>query len=99
MTGRAPGRIHVFIRGRVQGVGFRWYVMDVAREAGDGVTGWVRNLRDGSVEVVAEGPGPALDRLVEACASGPSGSRVTGTTLDREPATGDLPPFEIRPTF
>lgn len=47
------GRVHVFYSGRVQGVGFRFTAQDTARELG--VTGWVKNLRDGRVEVAAEG--------------------------------------------
>lgn len=94
MTAR-PERLHVFVRGRVQGVGFRWFVLDAA---GDGLTGWVRNLRDGSVEVVAEGPRKALEGLLEDLRTGPAGSHVTGLTTDWEPAAGDLPPFEIRPS-
>ena len=50
-------RLHAFIQGRVQGVGFRYYVMQAAQDYH--LTGWVRNLYDGRVEVVAEGPGTA----------------------------------------
>lgn len=91
----AAARLHAVVRGRVQGVGFRWFVVD---EAGDRLTGWVRNLRDGSVEVTAEGPPDELDRLETALRTGPSSGHVSGVVVDREPASGGLPPFEIRPT-
>ena len=51
------------VTGRVQGVGFRWFTHDAA--AREGVQGWVRNLADGSVEVVAEGEQSSVDRLEE----------------------------------
>ncbi len=94
MTARAE-RLHAIVRGRVQGVGFRWFVMDAA---GDAMTGWVRNLRDGTVEVVAEGPRRPLEGLLEALGRGPAGAYVSGVTYDWEPAGGDLGRFEIRPT-
>ena len=61
-------------RGRVQGVGFRWYVWREAERLGLG--GFARNLSDGTVEVVSQGPDEALDRLELALRRGPSGSRV-----------------------
>jgi len=62
------------IEGRVQGVGFRWWVMETA--AGLSLDGWVRNRRDGTVEILAIGEQPALDALAEACRDGPSGAVV-----------------------
>ncbi|MBO9338235.1 MAG: acylphosphatase, partial [Chloroflexus sp.] len=62
-------RAHVFISGRVQGVSFRAYTRDRAREAQ--VKGWVRNLSDGRVEAVFEGPRPAVQKLISWCYSGP----------------------------
>ncbi|MDQ2758079.1 MAG: acylphosphatase [Actinomycetota bacterium] len=55
-------RVTVFVRGEVQGVGFRWWTRSRALELG--LVGHARNLSDGRVEVVAQGPGPALDALV-----------------------------------
>jgi acylphosphatase len=67
--------LHLVIRGRVQGVGFRHFV---SRQAGAlGLSGWVRNRPDGAVEVEAEGPRAELERLVVALARGPTGARVT----------------------
>ena len=72
-------RLHAVVRGRVQMVGFRYFVVEEARALG--LTGWVRNGDDGeSVEVVAEGPEDALRRLEEALRSGPRGARVEGVT-------------------
>ena len=67
-------RVHLVVRGRVQGVGFRYFVVRRARQLE--LTGWVRNLRDGAVELLAEGPRPALDLLVEAIRRGPAGAEV-----------------------
>lgn len=62
------------VRGRVQGVGFRWFVLQEA--AGLDLGGFVQNLPDGSVEVVASGPDFALGQLEQALAHGPRGARV-----------------------
>jgi len=62
------------IRGRVQGVGFRFFVRE--RAALDGLAGWARNTEDGSVEVEAEGDREALDRFERALRMGPAGARV-----------------------
>jgi acylphosphatase len=70
--------MHVVIRGRVQGVGFRWFVREAARRAG--LAGWVRNRHDGSVELEAEGPEAALDAFRRVVARGPEGAVVS--TID-----------------
>lgn len=74
--------LHVVVRGRVQGVGFRWFVREEARAGG--VAGWVRNTPDGAVEVAANGSAVALDRLRQRLREGPPGASVT--------AVEDLPP-------
>ena len=66
--------IHLEIRGRVQGVGFRWYVVDAARELR--LAGWVKNRPDGNVELAAAGGSDALARLEAAVSAGPPGARV-----------------------
>jgi len=76
---------HVLIHGRVQGVGYRAWVEDTARELG--LQGWVRNLRDGAVEAVFAGPGDAVAKMIEACRQGPYGAHVTG--IDQRPGTSD----------
>jgi acylphosphatase len=86
-------RRHVFVHGRVQGVGFR---MSVASAAGSrGVAGWVRNRPDGTVEAVFEGPADAVDSLVRWCAQGPRGADVDGVHVEDE-TPGGLLGFEIR---
>ena len=66
--------IHLEVRGRVQGVGFRWYVVEKARELR--LTGWVRNKPDGNVELAAAGNRDALAELEAAISKGPPGARV-----------------------
>jgi acylphosphatase len=69
-------RLHAVVRGRVQGVGFRYFVARQARSLG--LLGWVRNMADGAVEVEAEGPRALLDALLEELRHGPPGARVSG---------------------
>ncbi len=66
--------IHLEVSGRVQGVGFRWYVVEMARELR--LAGWVKNRPDGNVEIAAAGEGDALARLEAAVTEGPPGARV-----------------------
>lgn len=69
-----PDRLHVIIRGRVQGVGFRY---SLQREAtGYGLAGWVRNCADGAVEAEIEGPRAQLDAMLAWCREGPGLARV-----------------------
>jgi acylphosphatase len=75
----------VIVRGRVQGVGFRAWVADAARA--HGVTGWVRNRRNGSVEAVFAGGSGAVAQMVEACRQGPRGARVD--VLEQHDASDD----------
>lgn len=77
-------RTHVWVSGMVQGVNFRWYMIDRARQRGVG--GWVRNLPDGRVEAVFEGDEDSVRSMVEWCRRGPRGARVTGVeTVDETP--------------
>jgi acylphosphatase len=82
------------IAGRVQGVGFRWFTHDVARR--EGVHGWVRNLADGSVEVMAEGETTAVDRLEAAVRRGPASARVERVDIEDHAPSGRAAGFEIR---
>ena len=68
------GSLHVRVEGRVQGVGFRWFVRETAVDLG--LSGWVRNLPDGSVEVLASGDPSALSSLRARLAAGPPHARV-----------------------
>jgi acylphosphatase len=76
---------HVMIRGRVQGVGYRAWVEHRARTRD--LEGWVRNLRDGSVEAVFAGPAQVVADMVAASRRGPSLARVSG--VEEEPANAD----------
>jgi acylphosphatase len=65
---------HVTVKGRVQGVGYRYFVEQEARSRD--LEGWVRNRRDGSVEAVFAGPADAVTAMIAACRRGPSSARV-----------------------
>ena len=82
------------IAGRVQGVGFRWFTHDTA--AREGVHGWVRNLADGCVEVIAEGEQASVDRLEAAVRRGPSSARVERFDVEELAPGGRTTGFEIR---
>lgn len=88
-------RVRLRIEGRVQGVGFRTFV---EREAvAQGLSGWVRNRRDGGVEAVLSGPPEQIDLMVGRCRIGPGGSRVDMVKiLDEDGPINDG--FEVRPT-
>lgn len=83
-----------YFSGRVQGVGFRYTVADVAKEF-TGVAGFVRNLPDGRVEVVMEGDEAAMEQLVQTVHEKMEGF-VRGRTDDFSPATGEFGSFSIR---
>jgi acylphosphatase len=87
-------RLDASVRGRVQGVGFRYFVMQAASQLP--VTGWVANESDGSVRCVAEGARPALEALLDALRDGPPGARVDHVTETWMPATGTLDRFRVR---
>ena len=90
-------RAHVFVTGRVQGVFFRSETKHEAKKRG--VTGWIRNLRDGRVEAVFEGEEDAVKRLVEFCKRGPRGARVTHVDVIMEEYTGEFKNFQTRYSF
>ena len=87
--------MRLIIEGRVQGVGYRFWA--VREAAALGLDGWVRNRRDGKVELLAIGEPGALQRLAELCHEGPPGAAVL--RVDRSPAEDDgSERFEERPT-
>lgn len=90
-------RIHATITGRVQGVGFRSFVEDEADTLG--LTGWVRNLYSGEVEVVAEGNENDLLVFCQKIKTGPSLSYITDFKMEWLPATSEYRNFNIRGTF
>lgn len=89
-------RIHIFVYGLVQGVFFRSNTVSKAKSIG--ITGWVRNRRDGSVEIVAEGEKEKLERLAEWCREGPESAEVENIKEEWEKPTGEFTDFEARPT-
>jgi len=89
----AAQRWEVYYSGRVQGVGFRYTVQSLAR--GFDVTGFVRNLRDGRVELVAEGSGGEIRALLDAVAER-MGYHISDVLENAAPATGELEGFDVR---
>jgi acylphosphatase len=87
-------RLDATVRGRVQGVGFRYLV--VMRAMDLELTGWVANAADGSVRCVAEGPRPALEALLAMLEAGPAGAIVDYVSTAWGPASGSFATFEIR---
>jgi len=87
-------RLRATVHGRVQGVGFRAYTAAEGRRLG--LSGWVRNELDGTVSVVAEGSGPALEALLAWLHRGPPLARVTSVDAEWLAATGDLASFQTR---
>jgi acylphosphatase len=91
MVNESPVRLTAWLRGRVQGVGMRWWIRARALELG--LAGWARNLDDGRVEVVAEGPEPACRALLDAL-RGPAADRRPGRidgVVDRFSTADGLP--------
>jgi acylphosphatase len=87
-------RVHLEVGGKVQGVGFRWFVREAAQRAG--LAGWVKNRADGRVEIAASGTETAIANLVSAARVGPPGARVDHVA--ELPSTGldELPrPFTV----
>lgn len=87
-------RAHVWVKGRVQGVGFRAHVESAARQTG--VTGWVRNVDYDVVEAVAEGEREMLERFFELMRQGPRASRVDESRVEWENSTGEFCDFGVR---
>ena len=90
----ARSRLHITVKGRVQGVGFRAHVEYEARQLG--ATGWVRNVGYDIVEVVAEGERDVLERLAGIIKTGPRGSQVDESTVEWSAATGEFQTFIVR---
>lgn len=87
-------RLQATVHGNVQGVFFRSSTRDQAQSLG--VTGWVRNERDGSVRVVAEGEEAALNELLAFLNEGPSQARVNHVETEWSAPTGEFDGFEVR---
>lgn len=87
-------RVHLYVSGRVQGVWFRQSTVNRGCELG--LTGWVRNMPDGRVEVVAEGAPSGVDSLIAFCHEGPPLARVEAVEVLDEDPTGEFRTFEAR---
>jgi len=88
-------RAHVWVKGRVQGVGFRAHVEYQAQRIG-GVTGWVRNVGNDTVEAVAEGERAQVEQFIEMMKAGPRMSRVDESTVEWEDVTGEFKEFGVK---
>lgn len=93
-TANPPVRVHIQVRGRVQGVAFRAHVEYLALQIG--VTGWVRNVGLDSVESMAEGTRAQIDQFVEVMKQGPRAARVDEARVEYAPATGEFDGFIVR---
>jgi acylphosphatase len=89
-------RIHIIYSGRVQGVGFRYTAQETAHQFA--LSGWVRNRRDGTVELVAEGEEQTLLAFLAAMKSGPLGGNITAATVSWREATEEFDNFMVQPT-
>jgi acylphosphatase len=87
-------RVHLSIEGRVQGVFFRANTQEEARRRR--LTGWVKNLSDGRVEVVCEGEKRDVDSMIEWCRRGPSHAVVTALDVESEGYSGEFSDFTVR---
>lgn len=86
-------RIHAFVSGFVQGVNFRYYTQKKAKELG--ITGWVRNLKDGRVEVVAEGDKYAIEEFIRFFKTGPPLAKVLSCEVEKEEFKDEFKHFDI----
>ena len=86
--------VYIKIKGRVQGIGYRYWAINKAKEIG-GLSGWVRNEADGSVEILMEGEEDNIDSMLLACAKGPSLARVDSLNFIIGRRSGFLPPIEV----
>ncbi len=87
-------RVHIWVTGRVQGVGFRAFVTQSGEYLG--LTGWVRNIGYDQVETVAEGRRDVVERFTDAVKTGPRASHVDNARIDWETPVGDMDEFRVR---
>jgi len=89
-------RLHAIVEGRVQGVGFRFFAQE--RAVLLGLTGWVRNRWEGTVEVVAEGPREKVEKLLQSLERGPHAGTTRYVAVDWQAAAGEFATFRVRET-
>lgn len=97
MTDETHARLHAVVEGRVQGVGFRNFVLERAQELN--LTGWVRNTFEGNVEVTAEGSRTDLEALLMKLRTGPRAAYVTDVTFEWTSPAGEFKNFNVRSTL
>ena len=88
-------RAHIWVKGRVQGVGFRAHVEYAARQLG-GITGWVRNVGYDVVEALAEGQFETVEQFIEKVKQGPRASRVDEARVEWEDPVGEFEGFVVK---
>ncbi len=91
---RPQARLHARVHGRVQGVNFRYYTTRTARRLG--LTGWVANRRDGTVETVAEGPRSDLEQFLDFLHRGSPSASVQEVDVDWRDPSGEFDSFRVR---
>ena len=96
MESPQAARLHIIVKGAVQGVGFRFYTMQAAWT--HEVSGWVRNRMNGDVEVLAEGNKEVLERFLKDIQRGPASAHVTDVSVDWLPYQGEFTNFTPRET-
>ena len=90
-------RAHLIIEGRVQGVGYRANTRRMANKLN--LRGWVRNLRNGDVEILVEGPEIEVQKLIVWCHRGPTSAYVSKVTVENGEATGEFDSFTTKRSF
>ena len=96
MTEEKKERLHALVEGMVQGVGFRYFVLHHAEDLQ--ITGWARNLWDGRVEVLVEGPKAVLEKMLAHLQEGPRGAQVSKVEIQWQAATNEFKEFRITPS-
>jgi len=89
-----PVRVHIWVHGRVQGVGFRAFVADTAWNLF--LRGWVRNVGWDKVETIAEGNSAGIEKFIRAVRTGPASSRIDSCQVEMETITGEFTEFQVR---
>ncbi len=96
MTENGKYQLHAYIKGRVQGVGFRYHTLQKAQELG--LAGWVRNLRDGRVEVLAEGKTESLNQFLRDLRKGTISADVRDVDYEFKDPKNEFDQFQVRGT-
>jgi acylphosphatase len=90
-------RVHIFVEGRVQGVGFRYFTLEIANRFE--ITGWVRNTHNQEVEITAEGSREKLDQFINIIRRGPNAGFVKHLRIQWQSTTGEFKRFSVISSF